>query len=119
MLISRSVASLCLAGLTILGGTGVFGQSYPNKPLRFVTCGPVGGGADMVSRLVSQGITGPLGEPVIVDNRPCGVLTGEIVSAATPDGYTLLVSAGPLWLSPLLKTGVRYDPIKDFSAVQM
>ncbi len=102
-----------LPGIAIAADPG-----YPNKALRFVTC-EVGGGSDLVTRMVAQGITGGLGQTVIVENRPCGVIPGDIVSVASPDGYTVLLSGSPLWLSPLLKDGVRYDPIKDFSPITL
>ena len=102
-----------LPGIAIAADPG-----YPNKALRFVTC-EVGGGSDLVTRMVAQGITGGLGQTVIVETRPCGVIPGDIVSVASPDGYTVLLSGSPLWLSPLLKDGVRYDPIKDFSHITL
>src|SRR5689334_10704816 len=72
------------------------GQNYPNKSIRIVTSG-VGGGSDFDARLVARGISGPLGQPVIVDNRPAGVIQGEILAKALPDGYTLLVAGGTVW----------------------
>jgi tripartite-type tricarboxylate transporter receptor subunit TctC len=60
----------------------------------------------------ARGLTGPLGQQFIVDNRS-GVLPGEIVAKATPDGHTLLVNGQAHWISALLQA-VPYDPIKDF-----
>src|SRR3954470_11292972 len=74
---------------------------YPNKPIRLVTSQP-GGGADTVSRLMAQGLSTPLAQQVIVDNRGSGVIPGQIVARATPDGYTLLVYGGTFLLSPLM-----------------
>ena len=76
--------------LMVLGAGAVSGQDYPNKPIRIVTAA-LGGGSDFAARLIAQGISGPLGQPVIVDNRG-GVVPGEIVAKAPPDGYTLLVA---------------------------
>ena len=64
---------------------------YPNKPIRIVSAS-AGGGADFHARLVAQGIAGPLGQPVIVDNRAAGILATEIAAEAPPDGYILLVT---------------------------
>lgn len=66
------------------------GQEYPGKPIRIVTS-PAGGGNDFPARVVARSISGPLGQQVVVDNRPT-VLIGDIVAKAPPDGYTLLVS---------------------------
>jgi tripartite-type tricarboxylate transporter receptor subunit TctC len=90
-------------------------QAYPTKPIRMVTPG-TGGGADFVARLLSSALVGEFGYSVIVDNRANGIMPGQIVSRAAPDGYTLLLASSPLWTAPLLDK-TPYDPIKDFAAV--
>ena len=47
-------------------------QDYPNRPIRIFT-GGVGGGTDIAARLVAQGISGPLGQQVIIENRPSNI----------------------------------------------
>ena len=91
MLLSRFVVPLLLVGLMVPGAGGVYGQDYPSKTIRIVTTG-AGGGSDFVARILSQGISGPLGQPVIVDNRTPGVFATETVSKAPPDGYTVLLT---------------------------
>ena len=98
-----------------LGAGAVFGQNYPNKPIRIVTS-EAGGGNDLQARLVAQGLTGALGEQVIVENRPSGIIPGDIVSKAQPNGYTLLLYNNALWTGPLLQT-TPYDAVKDFSPI--
>lgn len=88
---------------------------YPNKPIRIVTAAP-GGGNDLIARTVAQGISGPLGQQVVVDNRGGGVIAGEIVSKAPRDGYTLLVTGSDFWIGPLVRK-TAFDPVKDFSPV--
>ena len=58
---------------------------YPDKPVRIVTS-EVGGSQDVVARMLSAGLSAPLGQQLIVDNRPSGVIPGDIVSKARPDG---------------------------------
>src|SRR3990172_11607639 len=118
MLLSRHVVWILAPGGLLLGAAIASDRDYPNRPLRIVTC-QAGGGSDLVSRLIAQGITGGLGQQVIVENRPCGVIPGEIVSAASPDGYTLLLSGSPLWMSPLLQDKVRHDPVRDFLPITL
>jgi tripartite-type tricarboxylate transporter receptor subunit TctC len=97
----------------LAAGSGVAsGQSYPNKPIRIVT-GAAGGAADFVTRTVAQGISGALGQPTVVENKPSGVIEGDTVAKSAPDGYTLLVTSGNLWISGFLQTA-PYDVIKDF-----
>src|SRR5262245_60697394 len=84
-----AVTMLALSlGAVVPAASLVYGQNYPNKPLRILT-GSIGSLGDFSSRLVGQGISVPLGQSVVVDNR--GDIAGEIVSRASPDGYTLLV----------------------------
>ena len=75
-----------------LAGVAAQAQEFPAKPIRIVTSG-AGGGNDFTSRLIAQGITAGLGQPVIVDNRNT-VVVPEIVMKAPADGYTLLVLGG-------------------------
>lgn len=90
------------------------GQDYPTKPIRLFTS-PPGGGNDYASRVIAQQLNKALGQPVIVENR-AGVIPGETVAKASPDGYTMLLAAGNLWITPLLQK-TPYDALRDFSAV--
>jgi tripartite-type tricarboxylate transporter receptor subunit TctC len=90
------------------------GQAFPNRPIRIVTSLP-GGGSDFTARLIAQGISGPLGQPVIVENRPSN-LTGDFAMKALPDGYTLLVEGNSFWYTPLIQPQ-RYDVLRDFTPV--
>jgi tripartite-type tricarboxylate transporter receptor subunit TctC len=98
--------------------TGVAsGQEYPNRVIRIVTAA-AGGGSDFIARIVAQGISGPLGQQVIVENRGTGVLAGEAAAKAPSDGYTLTVQGGAFWVAPLLRK-TPYDPIRDFSPISL
>jgi tripartite-type tricarboxylate transporter receptor subunit TctC len=88
-------------------------QNYPSKPIRIVVPG-TGGGGDLAARVIGQGLTASWGQQVLVDNRPVGVIPGDVVAKAAPDGYTLLLSGITFWLAPLLQNNVPYDPEKDF-----
>lgn len=113
----RYLVAASIALFTIGTNTGqVYGETYPNKPLRVVTA-LAGGGSDFILRLLTPGLSGNLGEQVVVDNR--GVIAAEIVAKATPDGYTLLFTGPTLWLQPFLRDNVPYDPVKDFLPITM
>ena len=116
MLLSRFVAQKLSVGLLLLGASVVSGQDYPIKPIRIVTAG-AGGGVDFTARLIAQGISGPLGQQVIVENRT-GIQASETVSKAAPDGYTLLVNGSSHWVRFLLAK-MSYDPVKDFSPISL
>jgi tripartite-type tricarboxylate transporter receptor subunit TctC len=102
MLVSHIRVTVPSVGLVILVAVAAWGQDFPTKPIRIVA-GGVGGGADFAARLVAQGISGPLGQQVIVDNRSSGVIPAQIVAQASPDGYTLHVAGTNFWLGPLMQ----------------
>ena len=115
MLPPRFLVSIFSVGMMVLGTGAVYSQDYPNKPIRMVTTG-VGGDADILLRLVMPGISDRLGQSVIIENRPAGIIPAEIVSRATPDGYTLLTMGSPMWIGALLQK-TPYDPVRDFSPI--
>lgn len=98
----------------LLCGTAA-GQEYPVRPVRIVTS-EAGGGNDLQARMVARGLTSALGQQVIVENRPSGVIPGEIVSRASPNGYTLLLYNNALWTGPLIQAA-PYDPVRDLAPI--
>lgn len=95
--------------------------AYPSKSIRFIVPFAPGGGGDIASRLVAQGMSRSLGQTVVVDNRAgaAGQLGTDIATKAAPDGYTIVFgSGGPLTVLPQFKQ-VPYDPLKDLAPVGM
>ena len=93
-------------------------QVFPDKPIRIVT-GGAGGGNDVLARLIGQGLTASWGQQVVVDNRPSGVIPGEITAKAAPDGYTLLLASATHGVNPGLRDKLPYDSIKDFTPITL
>ncbi len=109
---------LCLGLLVAFGVSGVAcGQAFPFKPVRMVTT-EAGGGTDFATRMIAQGLTPGLGQQVVVENRPSGVIPGDTVAKAPPDGYTLLVSTQIVWLLPFMQNA-PFDPVRDFAPVTL
>ena len=118
MTIGRFLIATLLAGLVCSTLGTVRAQDYPKQPLRIYTSDP-GGGTDLLSRILAQGISGPLGQPVIVENRGGNVvITAGAVAKAPPDGYTLLVWAQGVWLAQYLESA-SYDPLRDLSPITL
>ena len=117
MLTTRALTSLCLVAMSCLGTGLVAGQNYPSKSIRIIP-GEAGGSTDVAARLIAQGIAGPLGQPVIVDNRP-SIIGVETVSKAAPDGYTVLFQGNLIWIQPLLQTNIPWDATRDFSPITL
>ena len=110
-------AFTCAASLLFMAATAV-AQNYPDRPVRIVTA-EAGGSQDVAARILAVGLTPALGQQVIIDNRASGVIPGEVVARAKPDGHTLLVYAGTFWLQPLVRKSVPYDPVRDFSPITL
>src|SRR6266702_6508627 len=93
-------------------------QGYPSRPIRSIMT--VAGGADIVARLVAQGLTGALGQPVVVETQSGagGAIGAEAVARAAPDGHTImLTSARALVMNRFLSKSARLDPFKDFTPI--
>ena len=110
-------AALSVAGFTMLGAGAAHGQEYPTRMIKIVTAA-AGGGSDFIARVLAQGIAGPLGQQIIIDNKGTGVLAGEAAVKAPADGYTLTVQGGAFWIGPLLRK-TAYDPVRDFSPISL
>jgi tripartite-type tricarboxylate transporter receptor subunit TctC len=95
-------------------------QEYPAKPIRMVAPEP-GGGNEVAGRIVAQGLSGRLGQPVVMENRGAagGTIAAAIVTKAVPDGYTLLVYGSTIWLAPYLRKKVDYDPLRDLTPITL
>jgi tripartite-type tricarboxylate transporter receptor subunit TctC len=93
--------------------------AFPSKGLRIVVPNAAGGAADLTARTIAEKMSKALGQSVIIDNRPGagGVVAGELVAKADPDGHTmLLVSSGTAVSAALFKT-LPFDTMKDFAWV--
>ncbi|MEQ1776037.1 MAG: tripartite tricarboxylate transporter substrate binding protein [Burkholderiales bacterium] len=110
-------ALVCAASLLLTAATAV-AQRYPDRPVRIVTA-EAGGSQDVAARILAVGLTPALGQQVIIDNRASGVIPGEVVARAKPDGHTLLIYAGTFWLQPFVRKSVPYDPVRDFSPITL
>jgi tripartite-type tricarboxylate transporter receptor subunit TctC len=97
-------------------------SAFPTKPIRIIVPTPPGGGADLSTRLIANRLSGNIGQPVLVENRPGagGNVSAEYVAKALPDGYTLYMGAiGPMAISPSLYKSLPFDPVKDFAPITM
>ena len=106
----------CCAAAAAFGISTASGQNYPSRPIRIVTA-PAGSGADITTRVIARAITEALGQPIVVDNRPGGVIPGQLVSQSAPDGYTLLYSGSSFWNGVLLRKSTPYHPVRDFQPI--
>lgn len=114
----------CLAAAAMLGATGLlplpaWAQAYPTKTIRLVVPFGAGGVADLTARTVAQKMGETLGQSVIIDNKPGagGVVAGDAVAKAAPDGYTLLLMSNGTAVSAGLFKSLPFDTGRDFAPV--
>jgi tripartite-type tricarboxylate transporter receptor subunit TctC len=103
-----------------IGGTAM-AQSWPNRVVRLVVPFTPGGGIDAIGRIVGTRLSDIWGQQVVVENKPgAGANIGiEFVARSTPDGYTMLITAGGLTVNQYLFPSINYDPIADFAPVTL
>ena len=94
---------------------------YPSRPVHLILPFPPGGGTDILGRLIADRLAASLGQPVVVENRggAGGNVGAEAAARAAPDGYTLLLAAPTLAISPSLYSKLGYDPQRDFAPVSL
>ncbi len=92
----------------------------PTKPIRMLVGFAPGGGTDTTARAMGNKLAELLGQQIIIDNRPgaSGNIAAEILSNATPDGYTILMGTiAALAINPSLYKKLAFDPIKDLQPI--
>lgn len=116
----NSAFSLLVASALFVAADG-HAQSYPTKLVRYVVPVAAGSGADVLGRIMAEGLTQAFGRQVIVDNRAgAGANIGaEIVARAAPDGYTLLQVMISHAANVTLYRKLSYDVLLDFSPVTL
>ena len=94
-------------------------QTFPVKPIKIVVPFGAGGAADISAREVGQKLALGLGGSVVVENKPSagGIVAGELVAKAAPDGHTLLLVSSGTAVSAALFKSLPFDTAKDFMPV--
>ena len=115
----RAVAAL-LGFAAIAFSPAALSQAFPSRPLTLVVPFAAGGATDVVARMFASELTGQLGQPVIVENKPgaAGALGANMVARSAPDGHTIcLCGGGPMVMLPLLDPKLPYVPTRDLAPV--
>jgi tripartite-type tricarboxylate transporter receptor subunit TctC len=94
-------------------------SSFGTKPIKIVVPNAPGGAADITARTVGQKLAQALGTPVVIENKPSagGIVAGEQVAHADPDGHTLLLISSGTAVSASLFKSLPFDTVKDFEPV--
>jgi tripartite-type tricarboxylate transporter receptor subunit TctC len=108
------VATFCLAA------GAVRAADYPSEPVHLIVPYAPGGNVDAAARVLGDQLTKALHQPFIVENKPgaAGIIAGQYVAHAKPDGYTILIGTNaPMVLGPLIYAKPPYDPEKSFAPI--
>ncbi len=112
-----AVVSTCLG---IASGSQTWAQEpYPNRVITLVHGFGPGGNADVIARIVADGLSQRLGKPVIVEPRPGagGTIASDHVAKASPDGYTLIMLTGGHSVSGAMYKSLPFKPVDDFQMI--
>ena len=113
---------LLSALVCLLFSVNLWGQdAWPSKPIRMILPFPPGGGTDILGRLIADRLSASFGQPVVTENRggAGGNVGAEAAAKSAPDGYTLVLVAPSLAISPTLYSKLNYDPVKDLAPVSL
>src|SRR3954469_10217859 len=94
-------------------------QPYPSRPVKIVVPATPGGAIDLIARTLAEKLTGSLGQPVVVENKPgaSNNLGTDFVAKSPADGYTLVIVASSHATNKHLFKALPYDPVTDFAPV--
>jgi tripartite-type tricarboxylate transporter receptor subunit TctC len=110
---------LIAAGAMLAFAATASAQEYPTRNVTMIVPYAAGGPTDTVARVVAQAMSKPLGQTVVVENRPSagGILGGQVVKNAKPDGYTILIHHIGMATIPALYRNPGFNPLADFEYV--
>src|SRR6476469_722659 len=95
-------------------------QTWPERPIKFISSQAAGGGTDIIGRLVADQLSARVGQPVVYENRPGGgnVIGTQAAARSTPDGYNFFfATAAALVSDPYTFKSLPYDPMTAFVPV--
>jgi len=117
-----SKESLCVTTAFLLLAGGASAQTYPTRPIRFITIAAPGTVGDIIARVVGQELAARMQQPLVVENRPGGSgMVGATAGArSAPDGYNLLLStSGTMIVNTFVYSKMPFDSLKDFEPVAL
>lgn len=120
--LSRRLFNLSAASVAVSVALPCLAQAaWPSRPIRIIVPYTPGGFTDQMARLVQQGLSQRLGQPVIIDNKPgANSLIGvDAIAKAAPDGSTFGVVIAAYAANTTLYPKLPYDPKKDLVGVSL
>jgi tripartite-type tricarboxylate transporter receptor subunit TctC len=106
----------------VMGMSFARADSWPSRPIKLIVPTGAGASTDVMARLLADGVSRTIGQPMFVENIPgaSGILGHEAAAHATPDGYTILfTNTSGMALNLISFKHLPYDPTHDFAAVAL
>ena len=115
----RLSAAIVLALLANAVALSAWGQSFPSRPIRMVVPQPAGGTMDSNARALSEYLVPELGQNIVIDNRggANGIIAGEMIARAVPDGYTILYTSNSFINNQLMHRKPPFEILRDFAPI--
>jgi tripartite-type tricarboxylate transporter receptor subunit TctC len=109
---------LCCIG-TLVAALPAWSQPFPSRPIKIIVPYGVGGPADIYGRFLGARMQDPLGQSVVVENRPGGgaIVGTDAVAKSPPDGYTLLMMSNTHTVNETLIPKKPYDLMRDLAPI--
>jgi tripartite-type tricarboxylate transporter receptor subunit TctC len=121
MMIQSRLLKALLVSLAAMLPASLLAQAYPAKPIRMILPFPPGGPTDITGRAIAQKLSEQFGQSVVPENRPgaAGNIGLELASKSAPDGYTIVLTAPPIAISPSLYKKLNYNAQKDLAPISL
>jgi tripartite-type tricarboxylate transporter receptor subunit TctC len=117
---ARQLLRWMLSSLLVANATFAHAQTWPDRPIKFISSQAAGGATDVIGRIVADQLSARVGQPVAYENRPGGgnVIGTQVAARSAPDGYNyFFATAAALVTDPYTFKSLPYDPMKDFTVI--
>jgi len=110
---------LAAAALAVAAPAGA--QEWPARPIHIIVGAGVGGGTDIVTRIIAQPLSELLGQPVVVENKQGAgnIIAASALVKAPKDGYTAYMMNNSHGVVATLFKNLPYDSVNDFAMVSL
>ena len=118
----RGIVQFFAAAMLCMLASAAAAQNYPTRTIQVIVAYSPGGTGDFVARTLQEKLSAALGQTVVVENRAgaSGAIGAHSVTAAAPDGYTLLLGqTGEISINQHWLKGLNYDPDKELEPVAL
>ena len=114
-----TIAAAFAVGIMLATAAPALAEWPADKPVRVLIGFGAGGGTDVATRILADGLSESLGQQFIIENKPGagGSIASGLVAKATKDGYTAVAISMGHSVSAVMVKNVPYDPVNDFAPV--